>query len=140
MPGRVRWSNVGRVAAAVGLVGLVVAWPQLGSAPPVLPGGAVVPVLGAPAGGEAAGGARRPGGRGRRAESGAIEKAGSGVAGRSPRKRRARRASPPVPRRAPPPAPVPAPAPVPRPQPSPPPAPPPAPTIDPAELEFGFER
>jgi hypothetical protein len=34
---RVRWGNVGRVAAVVGIAALVVAWPRLGGEPPRLP-------------------------------------------------------------------------------------------------------
>ena len=48
MPARVRWGNVGRAAAAVGLVALVVAWPRLGGAAPALPADDAVPVASAP--------------------------------------------------------------------------------------------
>src|SRR3954447_3722931 len=45
---RVRWANVAKLAAVLGLVALVVAWPRLREAPPAVPVGREVPVAGLP--------------------------------------------------------------------------------------------
>lgn len=46
---RVRWRNIARVVAAVGVVAVVVAWPRLAPAPPQLPDPVARPFLTAPA-------------------------------------------------------------------------------------------
>ena len=42
---RVRWGNVGRAAAVVGLLALAVAWPRLEGGAPRVPSDVAVPVL-----------------------------------------------------------------------------------------------
>jgi hypothetical protein len=41
--GRIRWGNIGRIAAVLAAVGLVVAWPKLKSRPPEIPPAATIP-------------------------------------------------------------------------------------------------
>jgi hypothetical protein len=128
---RVRWGNVARAAAVVGVVAVVVVWPRLMPPAPVVPRGEAVPLATPRAPGRAE---RRPP-RG----SGPLRrrKAGGGKR-RAPvvRRRRAPIVAPAV---APPAWPVAPPAP---PAPPPPAAPhqPAPPDPDPATTEFGFER
>src|SRR3954471_1607538 len=49
---RIRWSNVARLATALGVVALVAAWPRLAPRPPDVPAGTPLPLAG--------GGAPRP--------------------------------------------------------------------------------
>src|SRR5215211_2261033 len=162
MPTRVRWGNVGRALGAVALVALVVAWPRLRADAPVVPGGAAVPVerewRSAPPGAAGPAPVRERDGRARRVAP-AVPGRGR-IAPVRERDGRARRGAPAAPadrrtapvkqrdgraRRGAPAAPADrrtAPVkerdePPPRVAPS---VPAPAPTIDPAELEFGFER
>jgi hypothetical protein len=135
---RVRWGNVGRVAGAVAVVALVVAWPRLGGDPLVAPGGEVVPLV------------ARPSPRPARAPQVVPTPTATAQVGKvkeKPERRRDRRAKPrnPAPpagvRVTPPVAAPPAQPVAPAPQaPTRAAPPPPAPTIDPAEREFGFER
>jgi hypothetical protein len=151
---RVRWGNVGRVAGAVAVVAVVVAWPRLGDDPVVVPGGDAVPlapvapsrtprVVPTPTGTESPRSAPTP--------RPAPTPVGTAQLGRareqSERRRRAWRRQPrdEVAPTAPPPAAPPPAAPPPAAPTAPPPArpappPPPAPTVDAAEREFGFER
>jgi hypothetical protein len=141
---RVRWGNVGRVAGAVAVVALVVAWPRLGGDPLVAPGGVVVPLATPNPSDPPAPPRAAPR---RRVVPTPTATAQIGKPRKPARSRRARRAKPRhpappagvrvTPRVAATPAQPVAPAPqaptraAPR---------PPAPTIDPAEREFGFER
>jgi hypothetical protein len=144
---RVRWGNVGRLAGGVAVVALVAGWPRLAGEAPVVPRGVAVPVE---VDDEVV-----PPGKPLRVER--PRKMNGGKGGRrDPPKRKppkdempvidlAEAVEPPIPspavkptptRAAEPPAAVaPPPAPV---AVEPPPRPPP--TVDPAELEFGFER
>jgi hypothetical protein len=45
---RIRWANVARLAALLGVLALVLSWPRLGGAPVTVPAGRVVPVVAAP--------------------------------------------------------------------------------------------
>jgi hypothetical protein len=45
---RVKWGNVAKLLAVLGLVGVVVAWPRLREAAPVVPVGRARPVVSAP--------------------------------------------------------------------------------------------
>jgi hypothetical protein len=150
---RVRWGNVGRVAGAVAVVAVVVAWPRLGDDPVVVPGGDAVPlapvapsrtprVVPTPTGTESPRSAptQRPAPTpvgtaqlGRAREQSERRRAWR----RQPRDEVAPTAPPPA---APPPAAPPPAAPTAPPPTRPAPPPPPAPTVDAAEREFGFER
>jgi hypothetical protein len=131
MRGRVRWDNVGRVAGAVAVLALVVAWPRLDGDPLVAPGGEVVPLVAGPS--------PRPAPAPQVVPT-PTATAQVGKVREKPERRRDRRAKPrdaaPPPPAAPHAQPV-APAPQAPTRAAP---PPPAPTIDPAEREFGFER
>jgi len=142
---RVRWGNVGRLAGGLALVALVVAWPRVAGEAPRVPDGVARGVEGAAGPAEAAFERRdRP----------PSARPGGGEERRERPKRTKRRvdeprhesapAEPVAPQSAEPVAPVEPVAPPPA-EPVAPaepvtPAPPPAPSIDPAELEFGFER
>jgi hypothetical protein len=169
---RVRWGNVGRLAAGIAVLALVVMWPRIAGRAPAVPDGTAVPVAPVAEGSEREPAAPRPPRLGATPRRGAEDPRGvrppgtnEGDAGKRDRPRRrpapaiaprgpAPAASPPIappgaaPAAPPPPAPA-APPPIATPAPPapsppelPPPRrqPPPAPTIDPAELEFGFER
>jgi hypothetical protein len=138
MRGRVRWGNVGRVAGAVAVVALVVAWPRLCGDPLVAPGDEVVPLV--------AGRSPRPAPAPQVVPT-PTATAQVGKVREKPERRRDRRAkprdaAPPASNAATPPGAAPPAQPgAPAPQaPTPAAPPPPAPTIDPAEREFGFER
>jgi hypothetical protein len=45
---RIRWANVARLAALLGVLALVLSWPRLSGAPVAVPAGRVVPVVAAP--------------------------------------------------------------------------------------------
>src|SRR4051794_30007525 len=68
---RIRWPNVARLAAALGVVALVAAWPRLAPRPPDVPAGTAVPLAGGgaprrredPLAGDAAQTTAPPGGR-----------------------------------------------------------------------------
>jgi len=151
---RVRWGNVGRLAAGIAVLALVVMWPRIAGQAPAVPDGTAVPVVEGPAAGPAPADAARPRPRSRRRDETNGDRPGKRRRPRAlsaPRREPAETAPPAAvePTEAPPPAepPVaPPPAAVDPPM-APPPAavqlpeaPPPAPTVDPAELEFGFER
>src|SRR5215211_2066235 len=139
MPTRVRWGNVGRALGAVALVALVVAWPRLRADAPVVPGGAAVPVerewRSAPPGAAGPAPVRERDGRARRvAPAVPADRPTAPVKQRdeppprvAPSVPAGERTAPVKERDQPPPRVAPS-------------VPAPAPTIDPAELEFGFER
>ena len=97
---RVRWGNVGRLAAGIAVLALVVMWPRLAGQAPAVPGGMVMPVVArGPGGGgvlrRAAAGGRggaAPRDRPRRGTTGARGEAGSAPApaARAVRRRRRR--------------------------------------------------
>src|SRR5690348_3863174 len=112
---RIRWANVARLVAALGIVALVAAWPRLAPRPPAVPAGTPRPVTGEARPGETGG--RPPTVAELRAPAADVERrerrvrgagAGAGRPGRRARaSRRPAERQRPAPRSAPPPSPRP---------------------------------